>query len=135
MEADREERKSEMKVMQEKIDSNQKEIKEDVKADQEEMAARLEAKMAAHKKLMTAMEVSHERIISCLEKTRACLECKASTSDGMEPGAQHQKVQKEHAAVKPGRALKKRHGGRHLRAGCRGKPKERTQTMVGTGGS
>jgi hypothetical protein len=50
----------------------------------------------------------------------------------MESEAVHEEVPKEEAAVKTLRALKKRHGDRHLEVGHRGKQKERTQ---GDGGS
>jgi hypothetical protein len=50
----------------------------------------------------------------------------------MKTVAVDEEVVKEEATMKPVRALKKRHRGWHLVAGCHRKPKERTQ---GDGGS
>jgi hypothetical protein len=50
----------------------------------------------------------------------------------MKSVAVHEEVPKEEATVKPVRAPKKQHRGRHLAAGCHEKPKEHTW---GNGGS
>jgi hypothetical protein len=46
--------------------------------------------------------------------------------------AEHMEVPKKEAAVKPVRALKKRHGGQNLAVRCCQKPKKRTQGNVGS---
>jgi hypothetical protein len=50
------------------------------------------------------------------------------TSVSMKSVAMHKEIPEEEAAVKTGKALKKRHRGRHLAAGRRGKPKEQTES-------
>jgi hypothetical protein len=108
-------------------------MKAKMKAGLEKMTARLEAKIGGnHKKLMVTMEASHERMLSCLEKMEACRECNKPISEEMECEAEHREVPKEHAAVKPFGALKKRYRGWHLAARRHGKLKEWTQ---GNGGS
>jgi hypothetical protein len=68
-----------------------------------------------------------KEMMACQEMTEACLDCKEPTSEEVESGVEHREVSVEHAAVKPGRELKKQHKGRHPAAGCHRKLNEWTQ--------
>jgi hypothetical protein len=125
MKADREERKTEMKAMQAKMDANRKEIKEDIKADIEKMATRLEDKVETNQartnstlegldaKINMHQEKKEARIhsmrawrkekMTCQETTEAHLEFKEPTSEDMQSEAYHREVPKEHAIVENGR--------------------------------
>jgi hypothetical protein len=61
----------------------------------------------------------------------ACIENMEANPGEMLSKVEHEKVPKEEAAVKPVGALRKRHRGRHLPAGCRGKLNIRTQGKGG----
>jgi hypothetical protein len=76
------------------------------------------------------MVANQERMMTYLGKTEnTALE---ANSEELEILAEHRKVPKENAAVKPVGGLRKRHRSRHLALGCRGQPEERTR---GNGGS
>jgi hypothetical protein len=100
------------------------------------MMARLEVKLdARHERMMVRMDSKLEKIKAmretCLGKTEACLESMEPTSLEIESGSELQEVPKEEATVKTVRALKKRHGDRHLDIKRRGQLKKRSQ---GNGG-
>jgi hypothetical protein len=113
------------------------EMKAEMKADREELTATLEAKLQANEtktdanlgEMMASLDAHYERMMSCLGKTEATdLEANA---EEMQSVAVHEAVPKEDAAVKTGRALNKRHRGRHLAAGRRRQPKDRTKGKGG----
>jgi uncharacterized coiled-coil DUF342 family protein len=73
-----------------------------------------------------------EEMTACQEERDTCLESKEPPSVQIESIAVHQEVPKEGAVVNTVRALKKRHGDRHLPVEHPRKPKKWTQ---GDGGS
>jgi phage protein D len=84
------------------------------------------------KEIIAEMTAWRKETTACQEGTGACLESKEPTSLEIESVAVHEEARKEEAAVKPIRALKKRHGNRHLVVGGRGQAKKESQ---GNGGS
>jgi hypothetical protein len=125
----------------------------EMKADREEMTARLEAKIEANqakmdanlRKMKAKMNRQHVRMEAAIhsmtawrkettarqETTEACLVITEPNSLEIVSDVEHEEVPNEEATVKPVRALKKQHRGRHIAAGGSGKPKKRTQ---GNGG-
>jgi hypothetical protein len=114
-------------TMQEKMGANLKEIKEDIKTNQarantnqkeirigqkllkEEMLAKMETNQ---ERMMDKMDLQPVKLEACLGKTGATdLE---TNPEEIESEAEHKEVPKEEAAVKTVRALKKRHGDRHI---------------------
>jgi hypothetical protein len=84
-----------------------------------EILARMEVKMNASVKEITAeMRPWRKETTTSQEGTEACLESQESTSVQIEFVAVHEEVPKEKAAVKTGRALKKRYGDWHRTVGC-----------------
>jgi hypothetical protein len=69
--------------------------------------------------------------MTACQETGAYPEKIGAIPEEMKSEAEHEKVPKENAAVKTVRALKKRHRGRLLAEGRRGKLKERTQVNGG----
>jgi hypothetical protein len=100
------------------------------------MLAKMEAKIDASREKLDAwiveMRAWWKETTACQEATEACLESKEPTSLEIEFEVEHEEVPKEEATVGTFRALRKRHGDRHLAVGRCGKPKEWTQ---GDGGS
>jgi uncharacterized protein (DUF3084 family) len=58
---------------------------------------------------LAEMRAWRKEATACQEETEACLDGREPTSMEMESVAVHEEVPKEEAAVKPVRALKKRH--------------------------
>jgi hypothetical protein len=75
---------------------------------------------------------SRKETVAFQEVTEAYPEKMEANTEEMKPVAVHEEVRKEEATVKPVRALKKWHRGRHLAAGLRGKLKERTKGSSGS---
>jgi hypothetical protein len=89
----------------------------------------MEAKMdAMNSKLEAHHEGMRANVNTRWEETTTCQEATEAYPEMMDANPEETK---EEAAAKPVRALKKRHRGRNLAVGRRGKPKERTQ---GNGG-
>jgi hypothetical protein len=105
------------------------EIKAEIRASQAKMGAN-QATTDANLKIITEMRAWRKDTTTCQEKTDAT--DLVANPEEKESATVHKEVPKEEAAVKPVRALKKRHGDRHLAVEGRGKPKKRTQ---GDGGS
>jgi hypothetical protein len=75
--------------------------------------------------LVSCIDTHQVRMMACLGKTEATdLE---ANPERMQSEAEHQKVPKEQAAVKPVGGLRKRHRSQNLAAERRQKPKERTR--------
>lgn len=66
------------------------------------------------------------------EMMEACLDSKEPNPEEMQSRVEHREVPKEHNAMKPGRALKKRHWGWNLAAEHRQKLEEWTQGYCGS---
>jgi hypothetical protein len=121
--------------------------REEMEAQVGSLVSRMDAyhakREANHEMLMAKLDAHHERMRASVNawrrETTACQEATETNQENMEanpeeikPVAEHEEVSKEEAAVETGRALKKRPRIRHLAAGRRGNPKERTK---GNGGS
>jgi hypothetical protein len=109
-----------------KIESNQ--VKTDVNL--EEMKAAVHSMRAWRKETLTCQETT----MSCPERTEACQEGKELSPEEMESEVERREVPTEEAAVKSSRTMKKRHRGRRVAAGRRGKPKELTRSDCGSRG-
>jgi hypothetical protein len=103
-------------------------MKEDMKVDREERKAEMKAiqdkRMEA---AIPAMRTWRKEVMAYQEMTEAHLECKEPTSENMESESEHWEVPNGHVAVETGKAPNKQHRGRHLAAELSQKPKEWTR--------
>jgi hypothetical protein len=97
-------------------------MKESILAILLELEARLMAKLDAH----------HEGRMTYLGETKACPENMVANLDKIESEAEHERVPKERAAVKPVTGLGKRHRGRNRAAERHQKQKEWTWGNCGS---
>jgi hypothetical protein len=79
-----------------------------------------------------SLRACQKQRMSCRRTTETRLECEEPTSLDMESEVENREVLTEEAAVKFLEIIKKRHRGRHLPAGRRGKPKELTRGNPGS---
>jgi hypothetical protein len=112
-----------MRNMQEEMNAGREERKAEMKAHREEIKAMHEEKMAK-------LDAHHERMVACLGKTGS-MDFEANPEE-MQSETVHQKTPKKEAAAKSSGALKKRHRFRHIAAGRRGQPEERTRGHFGS---
>jgi hypothetical protein len=93
------------------------------------MMARLDAH---HEQIRASVSAWRKEKTACQEVMESCVEnAKEPTSMEMKSVRVHKEFPQEDAAVETGRALKKWYRDQHLVAGCRGMPKEWTQSNGG----
>jgi hypothetical protein len=106
-----------LRVFKQKMDADREQRKADIKAMHQKMDAMQEEMRVGHEEMMAKLDAHHERMVACLGKTEAT-DLKANPEE-VKPETVHREVPKEEAAVKYSGALKKRHRHRHLAAGRR----------------
>jgi hypothetical protein len=137
----------------EKMDPNFREMKAEIRANNEKFEALKDtivsrtdahhARTEANQEMTAKLDANHKRMRASVnawrEETTAYQEATEGYPEKMDANpeetksvASQEEAPKEDAAVETGRALNKRHKGRHLAVLRRGKAKERTQ---GSGGS
>jgi hypothetical protein len=153
MDANQEQTNAEMKGMQQKMDATQekmdanqaktdasqermnvslREMKEEIKSGQAEMKSTVSAIQEKMDASIADMKDGRKERTALQEMTEAGLDSKEPNPEEMQSEAEHREVPKEHTAVKFVGGLRKRRRGRHLAAGRRGQPKERTRGNCGS---
>jgi hypothetical protein len=100
----------------------------------EEILEMLEANQAKMDAWLTEMKNWRRELMACQEMTEACQNSKEPSPEEMESEVERREFPTKEAAVKSSRTMKKRHKGRRMAAGRRGKPKELTRRDCGSRG-
>jgi hypothetical protein len=124
------------------LDQVKREIMDANVKNNQEMLATMEARIKEDiKAACHSMRVWREETLACQQSTEANPETTEACRDGndrspeeMESEVERREVPTEEAAVKSSRTMKKRHRGRRMAAGRRGKPMELTRRDCGSRG-